>query len=228
MNALLAIEQSGREASVAIRFNDGSVNRKTAMRFFSGQRGVTLLPEIDLLLKEAGITQQQLTAVLVGVGPGSYTGLRIACSAARTLSFALDIPCAGVVGFQAKMLEAPIGAKVHFVLDAYRKEIYHAVYQRMEDSIQVVSAPKILPQSDCDQVVPSGESFFGDLTLFSDPELFAKTRVCLNASTHPNAAQIIDLALLSEASLSGEGLDTFSAATPLYLRAAAFRPQAKA
>ncbi|MBT3340924.1 MAG: tRNA (adenosine(37)-N6)-threonylcarbamoyltransferase complex dimerization subunit type 1 TsaB [Planctomycetes bacterium] len=220
--ALLAIEQSGREASVAVRFEADAQGRDLHMRFFSGQRGVTLLSEIDDLLKEAGVNKNQLSAVLVGIGPGSYTGLRIACAAARTLSFALEIPCAGVVGFQAKMLEAPLDQTAHFVLDAYRKEIYHASYRRTRDAIETLSAPLILPQEQCDSAVPLGEAFFGD------PGLFTDERASLGAQTNPNAAQILDYAAFCGVTLDAPRLEVFENATPLYLRAAAFRSSPKA
>ncbi len=52
----------------------------------------TLLPNIQALVKEAGLTFQQLTSIAVGVGPGSYTGTRVGVAVAKTLSFGLKIP----------------------------------------------------------------------------------------------------------------------------------------
>ena len=81
---LLAIETSQREGSVAIRLSDGSILEH---HFACGTRGEdNLLPSIDVLFTRANLTPGDLSTVAVSVGPGGFTGLRIATSNAKGLA----------------------------------------------------------------------------------------------------------------------------------------------
>ena len=81
---LLAIETSQREGSVAIRLSDGSILEHS---FACGTRGEdNLLPSIDTLFTRANLTPGDLSTVAVSVGPGGFTGLRIATSTAKGLA----------------------------------------------------------------------------------------------------------------------------------------------
>ena len=81
---LLAIETSQREGSVAIRLSDGSILEHS---FACGTRGEdNLLPSIDALFTRANTTPGDLSTVAVSVGPGGFTGLRIATSTAKGLA----------------------------------------------------------------------------------------------------------------------------------------------
>lgn len=81
---LLAIETSQRAGSVAIRLSDGSILEHT---FACGNRGEDhLLPSIDTLFAQADLTPEDLSTVAVSVGPGGFTGLRIATSTAKGLA----------------------------------------------------------------------------------------------------------------------------------------------
>ncbi len=84
-------------------------------------RPLQILEGVDGLLAEAGLGRDSLEGVVVGTGPGSYTGLRIGLMTARALSFALDIPVAGVSTLAALAAGAP-GARP--VLDGKRAEVF--------------------------------------------------------------------------------------------------------
>ena len=95
---LLAVETSGAVGSVAL-FDQGVCRLSRSLQL-GGRHGQTLLPEIDRLLKELGLAPAQITAVAVGLGPGSYTGLRIGVVCAKTLAFSLRCPLVGVETFR--------------------------------------------------------------------------------------------------------------------------------
>ena len=95
MAALLGLELSPDPCSLALLREDGQL----ATRQFGGERGRALLHEIDGLMREAGTERAELRGIVVGIGPGSYTGLRIACTAARSLAYALEIPVGGISSF---------------------------------------------------------------------------------------------------------------------------------
>jgi tRNA threonylcarbamoyladenosine biosynthesis protein TsaB len=84
-------------------------------------RPVRILEDVDSLLGEAGLEREALDGVVVGTGPGSYTGLRIGLVTARALAFALDLPVAGVPTLSALAAGAP-GA--HPVIDGKRSEVF--------------------------------------------------------------------------------------------------------
>ena len=84
-------------------------------------RPVRVLEDADALLADAGLEREALEGLVVGTGPGSYTGLRIGLVTARALAFALGVPVAGVSTLSALAAGAP-GA--HPVIDGKRSEVF--------------------------------------------------------------------------------------------------------
>jgi len=89
----------------------------------TGQPG-RLLEGVNELLKEADAEQSELGRIVVGTGPGSFTGLRLGLAAARALALALDVKVAGVSTLEALAAGAP-GALP--VIDARRREVFTVV-----------------------------------------------------------------------------------------------------
>jgi len=87
-------------------------------------RAQTLLEDVDALLRQGGAHPSDLGALAVGIGPGSFTGVRIGLAAARGLAVALDLSGAGVSTLDALAAGAP-GAMP--VIDARRREIFAVV-----------------------------------------------------------------------------------------------------
>ncbi len=84
-------------------------------------RAVTLLEDVDALLRQAGTRTRDVEALAVGIGPGSFTGVRIGLSTARGLALALGIPVAGVSTLDALAAGAPGAVPV---IDARRREVF--------------------------------------------------------------------------------------------------------
>src|SRR3954463_12884582 len=87
-------------------------------------RAQTLLEDVDALLRQGGAHPRDLDALAVGIGPGSFTGVRIGLAAARGLALALDVRGAGISTLDALAAGAP-GALP--VIDARRSEVFTPV-----------------------------------------------------------------------------------------------------
>lgn len=124
---ILALETSAKAVSVAVA-EDGKI---LCSRFANeGQtHSVTMMPMLDEMLRAAGLTLDDIGAVAVSHGPGSFTGLRIGVSAAKGLAWAKGLPCCGV-----STLEAMVENGRHFkglvigAMDARRHQIYNALF----------------------------------------------------------------------------------------------------
>ncbi len=103
---------------------------------------------IEKVLREADIDPEQLDAVAVSKGPGSYTGLRIGVSAAKGMCFALDIPLIALPTLRI-MAEASLGlgGLLIPVLDARRMEVYSAIYNAQGEQIRETRAEVITEAS---------------------------------------------------------------------------------
>jgi tRNA threonylcarbamoyladenosine biosynthesis protein TsaB len=84
-------------------------------------RAVTVLEDLDALLRQAGAHTRELDGLAVGIGPGSFTGVRIGLATARGLSLALGVPVAGVSTLDALAAGAPSAVPV---IDARRGEVF--------------------------------------------------------------------------------------------------------
>lgn len=206
---VLALELSGPVSTVALARGDAVTERE-----FPGERGRSLLAEVDALLHTAGAHPRDLDGIVAGTGPGSYTGLRIACTAARALSMALGIPAGGLSSFQAAALLAPPGAEVHLLLDAYRGEVYHAAYARAGAVAEALVPPRILTREAARAVVPAGALLLGDPALCANAVRSLAPRLC------PRAIQLLELARTLGALESPSCLAELGAPAPLYLRSA--------
>jgi tRNA threonylcarbamoyladenosine biosynthesis protein TsaB len=113
----LAFDTATSVATAAL-VRDGEVLGERA------SRAVRVLADADDLLREAGTDRSELGGIVVGVGPGSFTGLRLGLATARGLAFALDLPVAGVPTLDALAAGAP-GALP--IIDAGRREVFTRV-----------------------------------------------------------------------------------------------------
>lgn len=103
-----------------------------------------LLPWVEQVLAEAGLSLQQLDAIAFGAGPGSFTGIRMACGIAQGLAYGADLRVVPVVTLEALALARGPG-RMLVCMDARMNEVYHATYNVTDDDVDVVSAPEVCP-----------------------------------------------------------------------------------
>jgi tRNA threonylcarbamoyladenosine biosynthesis protein TsaB len=125
--AILVLATSGPRGEVALRAPGGGA---LAVRPLGegAARGRGLLPEVEAAVAAAGLRPQDLGAVAVDVGPGSFTGTRVGVTAAKTIAFTLGIPVVGVPSLRAIARSAPAEARVLALRDAGRGQAYYARY----------------------------------------------------------------------------------------------------
>lgn len=210
---ILALETSTEYCSVAL-WQDGSVSSRCEL---AGQRHSEILMEmINGLLAESGVTLKQLDGLAFGRGPGSFTGVRIACGVAQGLALGADLPVAGICTLEA-LAEASVQDKVIAVLDARMGELYHAAYEKQGGDWIEVSFPCVCKPGDAPAVPGSGWHLLGSGVGVS-PELlerYDRQLADIDGKVVPQASAIASLG--AREIQRGVGLDA-AQALPLYVR----------
>ncbi|MEU4782206.1 tRNA (adenosine(37)-N6)-threonylcarbamoyltransferase complex dimerization subunit type 1 TsaB [Micromonospora sp. NPDC023633] len=107
---------------------DGVVTRAHRCTVDARAHGELLAPQVDAVLAEAGARPADLGAIVAGLGPGPFTGLRVGLVTAATIGQVLGVPTYGVCSLDAIGHPAAAGEPVLAASDARRREIYWAVY----------------------------------------------------------------------------------------------------
>jgi tRNA threonylcarbamoyl adenosine modification protein YeaZ len=199
---ILALEFSSPQRSVAVTRRDEfheSLSNSSAP-----------LTMIDDALREAKLEREQIECVAVGLGPGSYTGIRSAISLAQGWQLARNVKILGLSSAECIAAQAQAdGAtgRVHVVIDAQREELYLATYELTPDSRREIEPLKIVTTTDARQRAEAGGVLIG-------PEV---TRWFSSGKTvFPRAAMLGKLALDRTDFIPGEKLE------PIYLRETKF------
>lgn len=194
---LLSLDTASTTLSLAL-FEGEKVLAKFDETMLRGQ-AERLVPEIQNLFQKSNREIKDLSAVAVGVGPGSFTGVRVALSAARGLGLALDIPVYGVSSLQAYAYGAD--ADVLVALDTKRCDFYVAGFDKM---CEEVFEPRIMTMDEIKILNPK--------MLASDvPDVFKAEGFQVRENSFSLSEQIGKIALKQKENLPPE---------PLYLREA--------
>lgn len=211
---IFALDTSTEYCSVAL-WHDGEVVEHCEL---AGQKHSELLMTmVDALLRDVGVKLAQLDGIAFGKGPGSFTGVRIACGATQGLAFGANLPVVGVCTLEA-LAEASGEPRVIAALDARMGEIYHAAYEKHDSIWTVASQPHLCKPGDAPAL--QGNDWYGTGSGFAmhgaalDAAYPGQLRGADGAAI-PRAAAI---AALGAAQFSlGNGVDA-ALALPLYLR----------
>ena len=203
---LLAFDTSS--AAITAALHDGTTVLAQATELGAQAHGELLAPTIDRVLRDAGVGVDDLTHVVVGVGPGPFTGLRVGLVTARVMAEALGIEAHGLCSLDAVAAEALATGSVEgafaVATDARRKEVYLAAYDG-EGGRR--GEPGVVRPADVDAAIAAGPVAGAGAWLY--PETFVDPR-------EPRLVSAAWLATLAVACLAaGEALlDT----APMYLR----------
>lgn len=162
MAIILCLETATTNCSVAISVN-GEVIGLREVNNKKHSHAEKLHVFIEELLKETLIEKHQLNAIAVSKGPGSYTGLRIGVSAAKGLSFALDIPLISIPTLQSLAKQVTCtDCYIVPMIDARRMEVYSAVYDSKNNQVRKTQAEVLNVDSFSNYLSDKKTIFLGD------------------------------------------------------------------
>lgn len=211
---LLAIETSTEYCSVAL-WQDGVVSERCEL---VGQKHSEVLMEmLDALLKEADIKVKQVDGIAFGKGPGSFTGVRIACGVTQGMALGAEVEVVGICTLEA-LAEASGKDKVIAALDARMSELYLAAYEKSEGEWSVVIAPCLCKAEDAP--VLKGDGWYGVGSGFAVSGVALQARYGdqlsgVDEKAVPQASAIVRIGAREFA--KGAAVDA-ALALPLYLR----------
>lgn len=212
---LLTIDSSAG-ASVAVTDNDQTL--ATWETAETNTHAETLAPAVQDALCRANVTGAELDAVVVGVGPGPFTGLRVGLALGQSLAMAWGIPLHGICSLDAVALRAVdegidtgnANGEFLTVTDARRREVYWARFEYDDAGSRLVEGPFVAPAADLPDIpaVGAGVGLYPDVLHAADgiPDAQYWT---------PRAAELGELA---EGALAGDLMGVLCEARPLYLR----------
>ena len=155
---LLALETATEACSAALLV-DGAVLER--YEFAPRRHTALILPMVEALLAEAGLTLQQLDALAVGRGPGAFTGVRLAISVAQGLAFGADLPVAAVSSLAAlawAAVQETGETHIATALDARMGEVYWATWVQSGVGLTLQDAEQVCAP---EAVTAAGGSWFG-------------------------------------------------------------------
>ncbi len=180
-----------------------------------------LMPSIDRLLEDASLKIGDIQGIALGLGPGSFTGLRIGVSTVKGLAYALRIPVVGVSTLEALAYNVPYSSSaICPVLDARKKEVYAALFSgNGSGRISRISEDWVISPEVLCRRVTSKTLFLGNGAEVYEEIL--RSRIGSQASFAPpelSLPRALNVARLSLPKFQmGETLDLFTF-TPIYIR----------
>jgi len=213
---ILCLDTSTLAGSIAL-IEDESVRAEINLNL-GRKHTERLLPAIDRMFAELGLAPKDINAVAVGIGPGSFTGLRVGLAAAKGLALSLSIPIVGILSldalaWQIRFYDGPILA----LLDARKGQVFARFYKgggsfAAQGDAMAINPESLLPRIP-DRTLIVGEGGGAYQEIFS--RLKDKIRIAGFEFDHPRAAIIGRLGL--ERLKKGES-DSLDSLTPVYLR----------
>ena len=217
---ILAFETSAKAASVAL-LEDGKLlgesYQNTGMT-----HSQTLMVMAQDVLKTAGKTAADVTAVAVAEGPGSFTGVRIGVAAAKGFAWGREIPCFGVSTLEA--MAVSLDAYQGYVcacMDARRSQVYNAVFYVNHSKLERIAPDRAISLAELGEELKNLEGpifLVGDGAFLTHKTLGAEVPNLVLPSEHRLHQRAVGVAILArQAAEAGDPGDA-NAMTPNYLR----------
>ncbi len=214
MATILCLETATTNCSVGLSLNGKLIGLKE-----DNTKGYSHAEKLHLfiqdVLKEAGKTLQDLDAIAVSKGPGSYTGLRIGVSAAKGLCFSLNIPMISVptLDLLVHQLKDKPGMKIA-MLDARRMEVYAAVFSQDLSQVRDTNA-EILDQTSFSEYLQKSKVHFIGNGVAKFREIISSENAVFHEQKFPSASEMAEIAEVKYQKSDTEDVAYFE---PYYLK----------
>ena len=219
---ILALETSAKAVSAAVS-EDGKI-------LCSGYQDTglthsrTLMPIVEHILKNAGLTVADMDAIAVAAGPGSFTGIRIGVAAAKGLAFAADKPAVGVSTLAAMARNVAFcDGLVVCAMDARRQQVYNALFQAKDGQLTRLTPDRAISLEELAAELandPRPKTVVGDGARLCFAHLTEAGISCRLAPAHLVMQNAMSVALEAEAMAAEGNLVSAQALEPVYLRPA--------
>ena len=219
---ILALETSAKAVSAAVS-EDGKI-------LCSGYQDTglthsrTLMPIVEHILKNTGLTVADMDAIAVAAGPGSFTGIRIGVAAAKGLAFAADKPAVGVSTLAAMARNVAFcDGLVVCAMDARRQQVYNALFEAKDGQLLRLTPDRAIALEELAEELrndPRPKTVVGDGAKLCSTHLTEAGISCRLAPAHLVMQNAMSVALEAEAMAAEGKLVSAQALEPVYLRPA--------
>ena len=217
---ILAFETSAKAASVALVENGkllGESYQNTGMT-----HSQTLMVMAEDVLKTAGKTAKDVTAVAVAEGPGSFTGVRIGVAAAKGFAWGRELPCCGVSTLEAMAVSLGVyDGYVCPVMDARRSQVYNALFYVNRGKVDRLKPDRAIALEDLEKELKALEKtvfLVGDGSLLCYNTLQEAVPQLVLPPEHRIHQRAVGVAVLAEKKLAAGACCDGALLTPNYLR----------
>jgi tRNA threonylcarbamoyladenosine biosynthesis protein TsaB len=194
---ILGIDTSSKFLSIALS-EDGNII-KEENHLLDRRHSSQLVPKIKEMLENLNFSIEDVDVFVVGLGPGSFTGLRIGVSAVKGFGLVAKKPCIGVASIDALALEANgMDGTIVPIIDAKRGNVYSSIYERKGTKIIRLSGYLLLPIEKLVRKLKGDAVFLGDAISLYKEKITAinKDAIFLNERFwYPRAGNLIMLGL---------------------------------
>ena len=219
---ILALETSAKAVSAAVS-EDGRI-LASGYQDTGLTHSRTLMPIVEHILKNTGLTVADMDAIAVAAGPGSFTGIRIGVAAAKGLAFAADKPAVGVSTLAAMARNVAFcDGLVICAMDARRQQVYNALFEAKDGQLTRLTPDRAIALEDLAEELrsdPRPKTVVGDGARLCFAHLTEAGISCRLAPAHLVMQNAMSVALEAEAMAAEGKLVSAQALEPVYLRPA--------
>ena len=216
---ILGIDTSSKFLNIALAEDEDIIKEESYL--LDRRHASQLVPKIAELLKKSRVAINKIDVFMIGIGPGSFTGLRIGVSAVKGFGIATGKPCIGVASIDSIACNAAGGEyenkDIVPIIDAKRGQVYSAVYRIKNSKIKRSSDYMLLPIDKLMSKIKTQAVFLGDaVPLYRDNILSINQKAIFLGEEcwYPGAWNLIKLGFSKLKKTKKISLDKL---TPLYL-----------
>ena len=219
---ILALETSAKAVSAAVSENGKILCSGYQDTGLTHSR--TLMPIVEHILKNTGLTVADIDAIAVAAGPGSFTGIRIGVAAAKGLAFAADKPAVGVSTLAAMARNVAFcDGLVVCAMDARRQQVYNALFEAKDGQLTRLTPDRAISLEELAAELENDlrpKTVVGDGARLCFAHLTEAGISCRLAPAHLVMQNAMSVALEAEAMAAEGNLVSAQALEPVYLRPA--------